>query len=743
MAASRRAAAVALVALGCAAALSLARVFATATFALPVMGAVIAATVLGRISDARRWSPLVNELATVAALVVYLALIVEPRATWYGLPSPHTLAVLGHDLRTGLTALRTAVPPTDVTPGLLLLAVGGTWICAHTAEWMAFRVGSTIQALMPPFALFLVSAALGVPRHRTITTLTFVVGALVFVLLQSGELLARGASWLSVANRRPRALEVAAAGLPLVLVATTAAMVVGPRVPGARAAALLDWKGVSRGNPARQTISPLVDMKPRLTRSPDIELFNVRADAPAYWRLTALDAFDGRTWTSVGTYRVARGRLPTDAGRQVASITDTQSFTIEGLDSFWLPAAFRPSRISLSGARVHPDSLTLLTDRDTAKGLRYTVQSKIAQPTADALNALPNTTDTSFDRYRALPVDFPPDIRALALTVTARANTPYQKARALQDFFRTRFRYDENVAPGHSDDHLRVFLLRTRRGYCEQFSGAFAAMARAVGLPSRVAVGFTPGEFDPNDRVYRVHSSNAHAWPEVYLAGAGWTAFEPTPGRFEPTPSNYTGTFDAAALAGGSPAATTTTAAGNPATPTTRAQAPSERPDAAPPVVRHHRPVWPIVLIAVLMVLAGSYVAIVAGGKARRRARRRQRSDPRRRVAGAWQEVVERLDEARLAQPGGVTPHERARRVGQVLPTAAAAVERLGALYTRAAYRPAPPSAAEADAAWEAADAVLRSLAATGTIRERWRRRLDPRPLRPPPGEVPARRRAA
>src|SRR5690606_19777157 len=100
---------------------------------------------------------------------------------------------------------------------------------------------------------------------------------------------------------------------------------------------------------------------------------------------------------------------------------------------------------------------------------------------------------------------------------------------------------------------------------CEQFAGAFAAMARSIGLPARVAVGFTQGETDPaEDGLYVVRGEHAHAWPEVYLAGAGWVAFEPTPGRGMPFAESYTG-VEPAQAAPGSPAesesVTTTTTA--------------------------------------------------------------------------------------------------------------------------------------------------------------------------------------
>ena len=168
--------------------------------------------------------------------------------------------------------------------------------------------------------------------------------------------------------------------------------------------------------------------------------------------------------------------------------------------------------------------------------------------------------------YLELPEDFPPDVRELARQQTANANGPYQQALALQDYLRNNYTYDEAAPAGHSDDHLRYFLFRSKIGYCEQFAGSFAAMARSIGLPARVAVGFTPGAYDEAFDVFHVTTKEAHAWPEVHINGLGWVAFEPTPGRFEPNPTNYTGTYNPDAnpiLA----TTTTTTSATEPAPP--------------------------------------------------------------------------------------------------------------------------------------------------------------------------------
>src|SRR5205807_7574135 len=118
---------------------------------------------------------------------------------------------------------------------------------------------------------------------------------------------------------------------------------------------------------------------------------------------------------------------------------------------------------------------------------------------------------------------------------------------------------------------LERFLFDVRRGYCEQFAGSYGVLARIVGLPTRVAVGFTQGELG-TDELYHVRGLNAHAWPEVWLQGYGWTYFEPTPGRGEPGMEDHTGVPASQAVPANPSTATT-----SPPT-TTAPNQPSARP---------------------------------------------------------------------------------------------------------------------------------------------------------------------
>jgi Transglutaminase-like superfamily len=124
-------------------------------------------------------------------------------------------------------------------------------------------------------------------------------------------------------------------------------------------------------------------------------------------------------------------------------------------------------------------------------------------------------------------------VRNYANEVTRDEPTKFQKAVALQNWFRSDggFTYDDTIQSGDSADDLAAFLNPAsggRRGYCQQFAAAMAVMARMLGIPARVAVGFlAPDKTGPDTYVYSAH--DMHAWPELYFAGAGWVRFEPTP----------------------------------------------------------------------------------------------------------------------------------------------------------------------------------------------------------------------
>ena len=122
----------------------------------------------------------------------------------------------------------------------------------------------------------------------------------------------------------------------------------------------------------------------------------------------------------------------------------------------------------------------------------------------------------------------------LARAVAGSARTPYAAAVALELWLRTAggFRYDEQPPPPPAGvPALAAFVTTGKAGYCQHFAGAMAVMLRYLGIPARVAAGFTSGTYDGESQLWTVTDHDAHTWVEVWFDGFGWLPFDPTPGR--------------------------------------------------------------------------------------------------------------------------------------------------------------------------------------------------------------------
>lgn len=172
----------------------------------------------------------------------------------------------------------------------------------------------------------------------------------------------------------------------------------------------------------------------------------------------------------------------------------------------------------------------------------YTLMSAPLALSDAELNALPawdafgetngaNPLPQGFESYLILPDTVTARTRELASALTNDIDSAYGKAKAIEEHLRT-FPYDLAIdaPPDDVADIADYFLFDLQRGYCDYFATAFVVLARAAGLPARFVAGYAPGYWQPEDRAWLVTAANSHSWPEVYIAGAGWVAFEPTSG---------------------------------------------------------------------------------------------------------------------------------------------------------------------------------------------------------------------
>ena len=751
---ARRDPALARAAVAAAAAAGGCRLFSDPGWVIPVALAVAGA--LGAGAGLRRVGSGWSVVAQAAGLTVLLAETVG-RHTAYGIPTPATVTALLRVAGRAPDALRAAIVPAPASPELLLLVVAGLWVATAAADGLARRTRAGLAAVLPLAVFPVVVAALGTGRGRVPLTFAFAAATALYAAVtraaglpatearplrpaagRRSVLLSRGSA---LAGRRtgkdqPRGASASGAAAGPALVLGVAAVLLGPLVPGMGEAVVdVHAFGVTM-DVSRVELNPLVDIQPQLLTPRRTELFTVRATAPAYWRLTALDRFDGRLWSPSRPALLRPQRSPAEAAlapdRALA-----QEVRVTALDSPWLPAADRAIRVKAAGTRLDPETDSLVTRKGSRAVRAYRVESRLPVDRAEQRSSTDGRAAEGrpdLDRYLALPPHFPAEVKALAARFTAGAATPFDRAVALEDSLRVNFIYDETVPPGSSLDALQEFLFGSHRGYCEQFAGAYAALARSVGLPARVAVGFTPGAWDEATGTWRVTTREAHAWPEVFLDGAGWTAFEPTPGRVLPDPETRmrSGT-DRQRLAAAHPSAAGQNASAptrlDPAALGGRDAGPGGRPGGIGRSVSHPSVLW---FGAALVGL----VLVPPAAKSRRR-RARRRGDGRAAVLGAWHETLDRLGEAGLGRRGSETPLEFARRASHARPGAAPALRRLAALVNGAAYGPSTAVAdrggggtgSTADDAWAAADHIAGALDAHDPAWVRLRRRLDPRPL--------------
>lgn len=679
------------------AALSFARVFSEATAALPALFAALVGHAVIQLARRGTWGPATTVAASLAGLGAVGVWAIAPHTTAWGAPTPETVSVLGERLVEGFSELSTASVPVDPHSGVVVLATLGTWLAATASDWVAFRARATLAALIPAATLFTITAALGTDQHEAVVTAGFVAAALLFLLMHAPAQADQANAWFRGRDASLSPRPVLWAGVPLVLVAALVAPLLGPRLPEARSTGLLDLTPQD-GPRTRVTVSPLIDIRDRLTRTPAVDVFTVAATRPAYWRMAALETYDGQIWSSLADYESADSTLPPGGSTEAAPSEEVvQRFRVSNLAQFWLPAAYRPVSIDLPGARVNPDSLTLLTDQETAAGLEYSVVSHVPAYGPADLTGSSGEIPSDVEPMLELPADTPPVVPQLAREATAGTVTDYEAALALQNWFRDNFSYSEVVPAGHSGDRMTDFLTVSRAGYCEQFSAAFAVMARSLGVPARVAVGFTPGTLDPDRGVYQVTTEEAHAWPEVWIAPYGWVAFEPTPTRSDPSPANHTGTYD--------PTAPDAAPSSDPGEATDTTAPPADDPSTEPPPETELLPPedgggqladtpWPrrLALGAALLAVLG-----VGGGmwwfrrSKAQRARRLATLPPRDSILVSWDLLVQRLRREGIRVPASLTPAESAVVAAAHRPELWAPMDRLREHVELAAYAPVEP----------------------------------------------------
>jgi transglutaminase-like putative cysteine protease len=717
------------------------------------LGAVAAVAAAGLV--ARRCGlPLpLQPLALLTAFAAYVvAVFAGPTLAFGVLPGSETLPVVRQLVGEGLVDAEQMAAPVPGHTGLVLLAVLGVGATAVLVDTLAVVLGRAALAGLPLLLLFAVPSAV---LPGGLGWAPFALGAagwLGLLLVEGGARVSRWGAPLRPAAPPP-GLAYDDAGLGRVgrrigAAALGVAVVVPAMIPGldTRLVGVNGFGAGFGGASSTTTYNPITELAGQLSQPhPGRLLLTYRTDDPTpdYLRLTTLDVFDDMAgWRSsdlrgdVRRDAVQQG-IPAPAGLGSADVQPLLTkITIEpALDTPWLPVPFPPTEIDVRGRWIWDDRAdTAFSTRTSTRQLSepYVVRATRVVPSAELLRSGGAPPEEISETY-AGPVEVSDYVRATTAAVVAGRETDYDRVAALQAWFRdpaNGFEYSESTdVPGIDAPNALDRFLQGRRGFCEQYASAMAAMVRSLGIPARVAVGYTAGTRQV-DRSYRVTTSDAHAWPEVWFDGAGWVRFEPTPRSTQVTTPAYT-----------EPPAESTPGDDDVPVPSAAPQVPGqEQPgqsgrdldqqlDGAQGAAGGDDETgadgglsarWGLTGVALLGLLA-----LPALGRALRRRRRWALGGPR----AAWRLVEEDAVDVGHEWHPAESPRAAAASLLATRPLpdeAAGALRRLALAAERERY--APPGRADADAGSRPADvaAVRAGLLSTAGRRQRWAARLLP-----------------
>lgn len=538
-------------------------------------------------------------IINAAAATLAVIRIAVPTTTWFIFPTPASFEALGNELVFARDVISTGIAPVIPLSGVIAILALVFWTLGALLSWGLSR-GRPYVAVLAPLVVYLEFAVMDRRPSGAWTTafMVFIGIALLAVSFdrrrEGTGLLTSGVTRLALVRSLPSVAVLMLVSSLFLAVASARAM--SDLVPYS---GYLDWRattGLSGEYYGSVSYNPFVGIRQNLVSQTNVPVFvaDIEGDIAAgdvYWRMISLDTFDGAQWYVGGEPEISRPEEldsfePEEQAFAGPTVPVTQEVTVLALQMDWLPAVYSPTNLSAPnravdrGYRVKSDDASLRFDALTYRGMVYTVESNAPMPDLDVLSRADDGSpsvvfagaieDDEFEtadevpslevrelpeaeRYLALPVELDARIRALAGDTTRGLETDFERALALEGFFRTpgNFVYSTDVVPGHGARDLAAWLVEPdsdnfRTGYCEQFSTSMAVMARSIGIPSRVILGFTPGTLLEDGRVV-VRDRNAHAWVELWMPTQGWVRFDPTPRGDGINPSTLDGLpFDVA-----------------------------------------------------------------------------------------------------------------------------------------------------------------------------------------------------
>jgi transglutaminase-like putative cysteine protease len=641
----------------------------SSTFALPALAPLVAAVVLPvALVDQATWGTRAAALRPVLGLLFGAAALVGVAVLVLGAGPGELLDGVVHGWQRTLDSTlpaRADIALVAFVPVLVLVAA------VVGVEW-ARRGAAALLVVLPGLAVLVVSQAFRAATGPPALVLAVGYGACVAAVLASTRL----ARAPRVAGRRRRLSPGSLLVVPVLVAAAVVAAGAALLLPGRAAASL--QAGHTPTPQVTSVADPLSQIGDRLLDGGRV-VFTVRTDAPVdRWPLAVLDAFDGVSWTSTAQLRILGTEL--DPPRPGAPVTAADA-DVSGPDLMgpWLPS--QPRLRSADGVRglVDPATGELLVPAGTPTPASYHLRWESLQVDREQLTgALIDPDPTGAVELAEVPAG----ISDLARTAVGPGVGPsVDAALVLEKWMRDTYTVADgtDIPTGHGYPELLHFLTTSKRGTSEQFATAYAVLARSIGIPTRVVVGFR------HDGSGAVRNADALAWPEIAVAGLGWVPLDPTGGARSGAAAG-TGLAAATEAAREQLPSSTELALQQPAAPAA--------PVAAPLTVA---PWWLLGAIAVVLLGAVPVAKLV------RRAVRRRRA-PADAVRGAWRDVRDALTDQGVPVPAGATVRDLADRApAEPLLELAACVDAV--LWSGHAADPAA-----ARTAWRSAGRIRREL---------------------------------
>jgi TgpA N-terminal domain/Transglutaminase-like superfamily len=557
------------------------------------IGAVLAVASFGMLSRLRTLPVTLCLLISLVGLLLYLNLVFEAGRSIIGfIPSSASMSGLWHLTQQGFSdARKYAAPAQPLTP-LVLLAVGGIGITAVVTDLIAVRLRSAAMAGLPLLVLFTVPVAINANRGPVTIIVIFTLATIGYLSLLSADGRERIRVWGRLISlwrtsdgepgeaagdakspyrvlRGPDTRSLAAAGRRVGLASIILALCAPLLIPGLHSSRLTssNWvigPGTGLGG-GPGLYDPLTAVEQDLKEAKPTTVFTYTTNAPAslqapwlqqyvYTTLTPTTGWEAPssatiTTTSFNNVIPAQSDGISNSGAPVVqtdiSISGTAGFP-NGPVNF-LPAPYPPSAVYDPDSVEYQSATLMLVQRDPLNGLDYRVVSHYVDPAASTLSALSYPPAMAADTQLPSSYTRSGPLLQLVLKLTDKKTTEYGKVTAVENWLNSGggFTYDTEAPQIEDVSDLLNYLTNTKTGKlgdCVQSAFAMTVMLRMIGIPARLAVGFTQGKETSVDH-YTVKSSDEHAWPEVFFRGYGWLAFSPTPaGQGSAIPLGYAST---------------------------------------------------------------------------------------------------------------------------------------------------------------------------------------------------------